>query len=121
MIFQIPGSQDKSITLQVVSQPQSKLFNSFDLVGVFWANISEFSSSFWSYFLPILKSLTYFCSLNSTKVFHSLQKPHCQAHFMLSFQQLLQTNIFILISNYYIFIVWNIFENQNKNDFFAIN
>jgi hypothetical protein len=94
--FQIQGSQESKITLQTVIHHQSKLFISVDVVIILSSDKIFLSFIFTSSFLTQIQVAFAFIfdSLNSTKVFQSLQKGHCQTHFRLSFQQLLQTYIY---------------------------
>ncbi|MDR2640562.1 MAG: hypothetical protein LBC61_04550 [Candidatus Peribacteria bacterium] len=96
--FQIQGSPESSTTEPGTIHHHKTLFSSLDFVSIF----SDFSSKFiWFKFDISLASHLRFCvlllinfsSLNSSKVFHSLQKGHCHCHFILSFQQDLQINI----------------------------
>ncbi|MDF1682920.1 MAG: hypothetical protein P1U46_04365 [Patescibacteria group bacterium] len=77
--FQIPGSPDKSTTHHGTIQPHSTLFNSLDLVFIFISLFSLITSSkFESVFASHFSQDTFhiFASLNSFRVFHSLQKLH---------------------------------------------
>ncbi|MDR1945342.1 MAG: hypothetical protein LBQ59_04720 [Candidatus Peribacteria bacterium] len=95
--FQIQGSQESRTTPQGTIHHHKTLFSSLDFVIifsiVFVLLISErLEISFASHFIFQLFQRN-FSSLNSSKVFHSLQKGHCHCHFILSFQQDLQINM----------------------------
>gem|GEM_PF-850798 len=88
----IQGSPESKIRDQGTIPHHSTLFNSSDFVIIlssFWFVFSSFDKLIFSHFCFELV----FDSLNSTKVFHSLQKLHCHCHLIASFQQLLQMYI----------------------------
>jgi hypothetical protein len=64
------------------------IFSIFSLELILFKLETSFASHF--EFQELAKN---FSSLNSSIVFHSLQKPHCHCHLRVSFQQDLQINI----------------------------
>jgi hypothetical protein len=95
--FQIHGSPESKTTHQGTIHHHKTLFNSLDFVTIF-SFFSEEKISF-RFEIVLASPLEFqafhknFSSLNSSKVFHSLQNGHCHCHFMVSFQQDLQINI----------------------------
>jgi len=119
--FQIPGSQVKRVIPQgTIPQPKTE-FSSLDFVTIFSSFSSFFISAiFCKVFTSHFAAGTFpetFVSLNSFKVDQALQKPHCPAHFILSFQQSVHIYIIYFLKFKFDFFTILIYNKFTFGDF----